>query len=266
LYNGNRINGKTKTGSEKMDKKQQPGLAMPELISGILIRRYKRFLADILTDDGETITAHCPNSGAMTACCEPGRRVYVSCHDRPERKLKYTWELIDMSTSMVGVNTLVPNRLIRKAILRKEIPAFADYETVVPEVRVGRHSRLDLMLEDGSARKCYVEIKNCTLVDNRTAMFPDAVTSRGRNHLLVLQELRNLGHRCAMVFLIQRMDAHFFTPADHIDPAYGAALRTAVKNGVEIFVYDVKLDLRRIRLRGPVSWGLDRQYVEELRL
>ncbi len=249
-----------------MDEKQQPGLAMPELIPGILIRRYKRFLADIRLDGGKTIIAHCPNSGAMTACCEPGRRVYVSCHDRPERKLKYTWELIDMPTSMVGVNTLVPNRLIRNAILRKEIPAFVDYDTVVPEVRAGKHSRLDLMLEDGSARKCYVEIKNCTLVDDKgVAMFPDAVTSRGRQHLLVLQELKNNGHRCAMIFLIQRMDAHCFAPADHIDPAYGAALRTAVKNGVEMFVYDVTLDLQQIRLGQTVPWDLNRLQVEELK-
>ena len=234
----------------------EPGLAFPELIQGTLVRRYKRFLADILLENGETVTAHCPNSGAMTACCQPGRPVYVSCHDRPERKLKYTWELIDMPTSLVGVNTMIPNRLIRKAITQGEIKAFAAYDTVIAEVRAGEHSRLDLMLTGETSGKCYIEIKNCTLVDNKTAMFPDAVTTRGRNHLLVLQELKKLGHRCAMIFLIQRMDACRFAPADHIDPAYGAALMAAVKSGVEIHVYDVSLDLHRIRLGRQIPWEL----------
>lgn len=234
----------------------EPGLALPELIPGTLIQRYKRFLADVLLENGETVTAHCPNSGAMTACCQPGRRVYVSCHDRPERKLKYTWELIDMPTSLVGVNTLLPNRLIRKAITQGEIEAFAEYDTVIAEVRAGGNSRLDLMLTGETSGKCYVEIKNCTLVNDGVAMFPDAVTTRGRNHLLLLQELRELGHRCAMIFLIQRLDARRFVPADHIDPAYGATLRAAVKNGVEIHVYDVVLDLHRIRLGRPIPWDL----------
>lgn len=234
----------------------KPGLAFPEMIQGTLVRRYKRFLADILLENGETVTAHCPNSGAMTACCQPGRPVYISCHDRPERKLKYTWELIDMPASLVGVNTLAPNRLIRKAITQGEIETFVEYDTVAPEIRVGKHSRLDLMLVNETSGKCYVEIKNCTLVEDGTAMFPDAVTTRGRNHLLLLQELKKIGHRCAMIFLIQRMDARRFMPADHIDPAYGAALRAAAKNGVEIHVYDVALDLKRIRLGRPIPWEL----------
>lgn len=234
----------------------KPGLAIPELIQGTLVRRYKRFLADILLENGETVTAHCPNSGAMTACCLPGRPVYLSCHDRPERKLKYTWELIDMPTSLVGVNTLVPNRLIRKSMLAKEIETFAEYETVLAEVRAGANSRLDLMLTNEKSEKCYVEIKNCTLVNDGIAMFPDAITFRGRNHLLLLQDLKTRGHRCAMIFLIQRMDARRFVPADHIDPAYGAALRAAVKNGVEMHVYDVVLDLHRIRLGRQISWNL----------
>jgi sugar fermentation stimulation protein A len=237
-----------------MDKKQLPGLAMPELISGILIRRYKRFLADILTDDGETITAHCPNSGAMTACCEPGRRVYFSCHDRPDRKLKYTWELIDMPSSLVGVNTMTPNRLIRKAIIDREIETFSRYETVIPEVRAGVRSRLDLMLTGQNLTDAYVEIKNCTLVEDGVAFFPDAVTARGRNHLLLLRELKARGHHCAMIFLIQRMDAQRFAPADHIDPAYGLALREAVAAGVEVHAFDVKLDPRRIRLGRSIPW------------
>jgi sugar fermentation stimulation protein A len=234
----------------------KPGLTLPEMIQGTLVRRYKRFLADILIENGETVTAHCPNSGAMTACCQPGRPVYISYHDRPERKLKYTWELIDMPASLVGVNTLVPNRLIHKAIKEKQIKTFVEYETVVPEIRVGKHSRLDLMLINEISGKCYVEIKNCTLVEDGIAMFPDAVTTRGRNHLLLLQELKELGHRCAMIFLIQRMDARRFVPADHIDPAYGAALRAATKNGVEMHVYDVALDLKRIRLGRSIPWEL----------
>lgn len=232
------------------------GLAFPELIRGTLIRRYKRFLADILLENGQTITAHCPNSGAMTGCCRPGRPVYVSRHDRPERKLKYTWELIDMPESLVGINTLIPNRLIQKAIEEKEIEAFIEYDNVLPEIMVGNRSRLDLLLMNETSGKCYIEIKNCTLVDDGTAMFPDAVTTRGRRHLLMLQELKTLGHRCAIIFLIQRMDANQFTPADHIDPAYGKTLRDALINGVEMFVYDVFLDLEQISIGRQIPWNL----------
>jgi sugar fermentation stimulation protein A len=228
----------------------------PKLSSGVLIKRYKRFLADIRLDTGDMVTAHCPNSGSMTACCEPGRRVYVSYHNDPRRKLKYTWELIDMPTSLVGINTLVPNRLIYQSLKAGMIPGFTGYETVKQEVKAGAHSRLDIVMTRGQVETCYMEIKNCTLVEDGIAYFPDAVTGRGRKHLLLLQELAADGHRCVMFFLIQRMDAKIFKPADHIDPAYGRELRSADAAGLEILVYDVNLDLKNIRLGKALPYCL----------
>jgi len=231
-------------------------LFWPELIQGTLITRYKRFLADIRLPDGETVTAHCPNSGRMTGCCEPGRPVYISRNDAPSRKLKFTWEIIGMPDSLVGVNTQVPNRLVCQSARSGGIAELSGYERIVTEVRAGEHTRLDLMLTSAIGKKCYVEIKNCTLVEGRTALFPDAVTARGTKHLVDLQKLVADGHRCMMLYLVQRMDAEVFKPADRIDPVYGRELRRAVANGVEIAVYDVHIDLVGIRLRRCLPWCL----------
>jgi sugar fermentation stimulation protein A len=221
-----------------------------------LLKRYKRFLADVGLENGTTITAHCPNSGSMQACSEPGRPVFVSFHDNPKRKLKYTWELIQMPGSLVGVNTQVPNRLVYHSILNGMVKELRGYDTVKREVKVGQHSRLDLMLSGPGRRSCFVEVKNCTLVDDGVALFPDAVTTRGRKHLLELQTLVAEGCRCAMFYLIQRMDARVFKPADHIDPAYGQALRETVRKGVEVLAYDVHIDRQQIVLNSKVPYDL----------
>jgi len=234
-------------------------ITWPELIPGTLIRRYKRFLADVRLENGDTVTAHCPNSGSMKACCQPGRTVYLSFHDNPKRKLKYTWELIHMPGSLVGVNTQVPNRLTAHAIASGDVVELNGYETVRREVKVGSHSRIDIMLASPDRRPCYVEVKNCTLVIDGMATFPDAVTLRGQKHLTELQHLVASGCRCAMFFLIQRMDAHCFAPADHIDPEYGNKLRQASQHGVEIIVYDVSIDLNAIRLNQRVPYTLEAQ-------
>jgi len=230
-------------------------LKWPRLIEGVLIKRYKRFIADVKLRNNHVVTAHCPNSGRMTACCEPGRTVYLTRHNKPSRRLKYTWEMIDMGTSMVGVNTLVPNRLTQAAILADDIPELSGYETVRTEVKYGKNSRIDLLLERGKNR-CFVEVKNCTLVTESLACFPDAVTSRGLKHLIELQNQVKQGDRSVMFYLIQRMDATRFEPADHIDPVYGEELRKAVLNGVEVLVYDVKIDLEGIQLNRPVPFQL----------
>ncbi len=235
-----------------MNEEHKGTLAWPRLLKGTLVRRYKRFMADVRLQNGHVVTAHCPNSGSMKACSEPGRPVYLSRHhNNPNRRLKYTWELIEMPTSLVGVNTLVPNRLTKLAAQTAMIPEFAGYDTVRSEVKYGTNSRIDLLLEGGGSR-CYVEVKNCTLVAEGTAFFPDAVTTRGLKHLLELQEQVRRGHRAAMFYLVQRMDARVFKPADHIDPDYGRELRKAVRNGVEILTYDVTLDLKGIGLHGPL--------------
>ena len=161
-----------------------------------------------------------------------------------------------MPTSIVGVNTLVPNRLVGAAAASQSLPALAGYESVRSEIKTGPGNRLDLMLEVAERRPCYVEVKNCTLVEAGVARFPDAVTTRGRKHLEALRALADRGNRCVMFFLIQRMDAVSFQPADHIDPEYGKALRKVVKKGVEIVACDVSIDLEGIRLNQPIGCRL----------
>ncbi len=228
----------------------------PPLLSGTLLRRYKRFIADVKLRNGRVVAAFCPNSGSMMGCSEPGRTVYLSRTTNPARRLRYTWEMIEMPSSLVGVNTLIPNRLVRESILHGELEDFSGYDTVLSEVKYGRNSRIDLLLEDRDARRCFVEIKNCTLVENHVAYFPDAVTSRGLKHLVELQREVRSGNRGVCLYLIQRMDADFFQPADRIDPAYGKELRIAVRNGVELFAYDVRLSVERIELNRRVPYRL----------
>ncbi len=231
-------------------------IVWPELFRGVLIKRYKRFLADVRLDDGSLVTAHCPNSGAMTTCSESGRPVYLSLSDNPKRKHPYTFELIDMGSSLVGVNTNVPNRLVKSAVMAQVFPELSGYELVTSEVTIHSSTRLDLMLSDPIKGNCYIEIKNCTLVENGQARFPDAVTSRGLKHLDELVSLKKKGHRCVMFYVIQRMDASKFAPADHIDPVYGAGLRKAYAQGVEIMVYDTAITLSSISTGKKVPWEL----------
>ena len=220
------------------------------------MKRYRRFLADIRLDSGELITAHCANSGSMKECSLAGQPVYVSYHDVKTRKYKHTWELIEMPTSMVGVNTGVPNKLVFQSIKAGVISELTGYKEIKAEVKVGKHSRLDILLSNGENDRCYVEIKNCTLVENGVAFFPDAVTTRGQKHIKELQTLKKKGDRSVMFFLIQRTDAEIFKPADNIDPEYGKVLRRGFKNGLEILVYDVTIDLEKIYIHQKVPFQL----------
>jgi sugar fermentation stimulation protein A len=224
-----------------------------DLLKGKLLKRYKRFLADIRLDSGDFITAHCANSGSMKGCIMEGADVYVSSQNRPERKLKYTWELIKMPDSLVGVNTSIPNKLVKSAIESKKIKQFEKYPKVISEVKTSDKTRLDLMLLDELENKFYVEIKNCTLVENGKAMFPDAVTTRGQKHLKELMDLKEKGYNSAVFFLIQRMDAKCFSPADHIDPEYGKLLRKAFEKGVDIVAFDTYLTKNSIEIRENIK-------------
>ena len=233
------------------------GFQLPSLISGILIQRYKRFLADIEIETGEKVTAHCPNSGSMKGCAMPGSQVWLSESDNPKRKYKYTWELIKVPGTMVGINTQVPNKLVKQSIENGLIKELSGYDRVKAEVKTSSHTRLDLLLEKASNAKCYVEIKNCTLVEEGIAMFPDAVTTRGQKHLDELDRLVSLGHRGVIFFLIQRMDAKAFKPAEKIDKIYAEKLRNVVKNGVEVIVRDTVISTQRVRLGNTVPVDLD---------
>lgn len=231
------------------------GLAWGPLTEGVLVRRYKRFLADVLLPDGRTITAHTANTGSMRGCSEPGRPVWLSWHgDRPGRKYPYSLEMIRMPGGLVGINTGIPNRLVRAAALAGVIPEFGRVARAKSEVAFGA-SRLDLRLTGEDGATTLVEIKNCSLAEDRTALFPDAVTERGRKHLGELAALAESGVRAVLFLLVQRADADRFRPADHIDPLWGKALRAAAGKGVEAIAYRADLDLAGIRMgsRLPVE-------------
>lgn len=206
------------------------------LIPGNLIKRYKRFLADIQLESGKIITAHCPNSGSMLSCSDPGMDVLLSFHENPKRKYAYTWEMVKVNSVWVGINTMLPNKLVAEAIELGKIKELAGYDKIFKEKKVSANSRLDLMLQRKD-ETCFIEIKNVTLMENQAALFPDAVTSRGTKHLQELIKLKLAGNRAVIFFLIQRIDCELFKPADNVDPVYGQSLREAFAFGVEILPY-----------------------------
>jgi sugar fermentation stimulation protein A len=217
------------------------------LIHGTLVQRYKRFLADVQLSDGTIVTAHCTNTGSMMGCNAPGSRVYISRSDNLNRRLGYTWELIRVDKTWVGINTLHPNRLVAEGIALGTIRELAGYSTLRREVLTRLGTRLDLYLE-GDSGGCFVEVKNVSLAFSGTAAFPDAVSERGTKHLKELIRLRRKGYRTAVVFVIQRQDCSLFRPADEIDRQYGRWLRRAFKTGVEILPYRAKVTRQEIVL------------------
>nr|VFK39926.1 MAG: sugar fermentation stimulation protein A [Candidatus Kentron sp. SD]VFK45559.1 MAG: sugar fermentation stimulation protein A [Candidatus Kentron sp. SD]VFK79847.1 MAG: sugar fermentation stimulation protein A [Candidatus Kentron sp. SD] len=222
------------------------------LIPGHLVRRYKRFLADCVLTDGTAITAHCPNTGAMLGCAEPGSRVWLSRSDNPKRKYPLTWEIVQVNgKTLVGINTNRANRLVIDAIESGKIPALRGYERLRREVRFGQEgSRVDILLEQADGgRPCYVEVKNVTAaVDKGIALFPDAITTRGARHLRELSRMVENGSRGVVFFCVQRADVEEVRPADAIDPDYGRALRMALANGVEAMAWRVRISEKGIEL------------------
>lgn len=214
------------------------------LLEGRLIRRYKRFLADVELADGRTVTAHTPNTGSMLGCCTPGARVWLRDSGDPKRKYPLSWELVESECgTLVGINTGLSNALVREAIEAGAIPELGGYRTIRGEVRYGNeNSRIDWLLSDHeNAADCYVEVKNVTLVENGVAYFPDAVSVRAAKHLRELGAMVDEGYRACLVFCVQRADAGEMRPADHIDAAYGAALRQALGQGVQILAYQANV-------------------------
>ena len=218
------------------------------LYPGHLIRRYQRFLADVELENGTHVTAHCPNSGSMKGCAAPGSPVLLSMAESPKRRLKYTWELVFAEGNWVGINTYLPNRLVREGIEKDMIPELLGYPIIRPEVRYGEKSRVDLMLVAPS-RLCYVEVKNVTMVDgHNTALFPDAVTTRGQKHLRELMAVVRRGERGVIFFVVQRGDCKSVAPADTIDAEYGRLLRLATESGVEVLAYQARITPEEIIL------------------
>ncbi|MEO0868266.1 MAG: DNA/RNA nuclease SfsA [Cyanobacteria bacterium J06642_11] len=207
----------------------------PPLLAGTLLKRYKRFMADIELDSGETITAHCPNTGPMTGVCHVGGRVMVSKSDNPKRKLAYTWELMEVNDNeptWAGVNTALPNRVVQSALEVKVFADLGDYTTIKREVPYGENSRIDFLLTTED-RPIYVEVKNSTWAQERLCLFPDTVTTRGQKHLRELTALVPEA-RAVMLYFINRGDCDQFAPGDSADPTYGELLRSAISAGVEV--------------------------------
>jgi sugar fermentation stimulation protein A len=226
------------------------------LVRGTLLRRYKRFLADVDLETGETVTAHCANSGSMLSVDAPGSEVWLSPARNPDRKLKYTWELIRIGETLVGINTGHPNAIVAEAVAAGEIPELNGYTSARREVKYGRNSRIDLLLEGPGRPRCFVEVKNVTLRreggPERPVEFPDAVTARGAKHLAELSNMVRDGDRAVMMYLVQREDADWFTLADDIDPAYAEAFEQATAVGVEALCYRCRVSPRDIRISQAV--------------
>jgi sugar fermentation stimulation protein A len=223
------------------------------LTPAMLIRRHKRFLADVELADGRILTAHCPNTGSMMGCADPNARVWLSRSDNPKRKYAYTWELVEVAGgTLVGINTGRTNRLIEEAIVAGDLPELGSYDSLRREVRYGReNSRVDFLLRSDDAGLCYLEVKNVTAaVEKGIALFPDAVSSRGARHLRELMAMVADNRRAVICFCVQRGDVREVRPADAIDPVYGATLRQAVANGVEAIACGAEVSPRGIEVRG----------------
>lgn len=224
------------------------------LVPGVLIRRYKRFLADVTLADGQEVTAHCANPGSMMGLAEPGMRVWLEPNDDPKKKLKFGWRLVEHTGGhFTGVDTGVPNRMLRAALEAREVPGLTDFSSLRAEVRYGENSRIDFLLTGQDKRDTYVEVKSVTLSrQTGLAEFPDSVTARGTKHLQELTNMVQQGHRAVMLYLVQRTDCDRMTLASDIDPTYVAAWTNAAFSGVETLALDCRITPEAIRLGKPI--------------
>ena len=225
------------------------------LARATLVSRYKRFFADVVTDDGRVITAHCPNPGAMLGLNMPGLPCWISRSEDPKRKLTYTLELVEADGGLVGINTMHPNRLTAEALAADAIPELIGYATHRREVRYGANSRVDFLLEAPDRAPCWLEVKNCHLM--RTpglAEFPDCVAARSLKHLRDLTAMVEAGQRAVMLFVVQRMDCDVFEACHDLDPAYAAGLGVAAAAGVEVLIYRCAISPERVVIEDRIPW------------
>ena len=223
-----------------------------KLISGLLIKRYKRFFVDIKIKD-QIITAHCPNTGSMIGLLNKGNKVWISKSDNPNRKLKYTLEIIETGKSKVGVNTLSSNKIVHHALKNNLIHEFKDLSEIQPEIKFGKNSRFDFLVFK-KKEKSFIEVKNVTLSrKDKVAEFPDAITTRGLKHINELLKASKKNYKIYILYLIQRDDCKSFTIASDIDPFYASALKKAVKKKLKILCYDCKFSLKGIKLNNKIN-------------
>ncbi|HHR0835136.1 TPA: DNA/RNA nuclease SfsA [Klebsiella aerogenes] len=233
-------------------------LFTPPLQSATLIKRYKRFLADVITPEGQALTLHCPNTGAMTGCAAPGDTVWYSTSDNPKRKYAHTWELTETRQgAVICVNTLRANTLAKEAVLAGNIPELAGYNILKSEGKYGEeNSRIDLMLQAEDRRNCYIEVKSVTLAEKEYGYFPDAVTARGQKHLRELMSVAAAGHRAVILFAVLHSAIDRFSPAHHIDAKYAQLLIEAQEKGVEILAWKAELSTKMMTLNKPIAVAL----------
>ena len=231
-------------------------IALRADLRGRLVRRYQRFFADVETEDGRTLTVHCPNPGSMRGCADAGSAVRCSTSDNPKRRLAHTLEMIRVGRAWVGLHTTRANALVEEALAARAIPALAEYTSWRREVSPGpsaEGTRFDFLLSGHARdpRPAWLEVKSATLAEGPLALFPDSVTARGRRHLEMLAKLRAEGARAFLLFVIQRADCDAVAPADALDPAYGRAIRAAAAEGVELLAVRARVSPRSIELLGP---------------
>ena len=224
------------------------------LVPARLIRRYKRFLSDMTLEDGSEVTAHCANPGSMLGLKAPGLRCWLEPNDDPKKKLRYGWRMAELPGGhWAGIDTSLPNRVVKEALANGAIPELAAYGSVRPEVAYGARSRVDFLLSEPGLPDAYVEVKNVHFRrDSDWAEFPDSVTARGARHLDELATMVAHGHRAVMVYLVQRTDCARFRLAGDLDPTYAAAFARAHAAGVEAICYDCAISPQHITLRAPI--------------
>lgn len=226
------------------------------LVPARLIRRYKRFLADCRLEDGREITAHCANPGSMMGLAEPGMKIWLEPNDDPKKKLKFGWRLVDHENGhFTGVDTSVPNRALRTALMDRALPALADCDQVLPEQKYGENSRIDFLLKTDGKPDTYVEVKSVTLSRQPgLAEFPDSVTARGAKHMEELARMAAQGHRAIVLYLVQRSDAQRVSIARDIDPTYAQSLTKARAQGVEVMAIGTAISPDSIAIADPLPF------------
>lgn len=225
------------------------------LVRGRLVSRYKRFFADLVLDDGQAVTAHCPNPGAMLGVKAPGLVAWASKSDDPKRKLAYTLQMVEQGNTLVGINTLLPNKLVAEALAAGAIPELTGYDTVRPEVKYGEASRVDFLLTGEGRPPCWLEVKNCHF--SRVpglAEFPDCKAERSTRHLSELAARVALGERAVVLFVVQREDCEAFQACADLDPAFARGLEAAAKAGVEVLVYACAMGTEAVRIERRMRW------------
>ena len=228
------------------------------LVPGRLIQRYKRFLADVKLDDGRVVTAHCANPGAMIGLKKPGLRVWLEPNDDPKKKLRFGWRVAQLASgAWVGIDTSIPNKVVKEALQAKQIFQLAAYDTILPEQKYGVNSRVDFLLKKPGLPDAYVEVKNVNLCRQEDwAEFPDTVTARGLKHLGVLGDMVQAGHRSVLIYCVQHTGCSRFRLAEDLDPAYAVACLSAQARGVEMLCYGCDVNSTEINLRGALPLDL----------